>query len=107
MRIFAASPPDNYVHKRFSDHYSSNESIGIKFRSRSNTNQSHKSEDASESSEVKVGAFATKKISTDSLKPSDAGTSIDEDFLDLFNLEQDTKDQQPQPTIATPSPRSP
>ena len=32
MRIFAASPPDNYVHKRFSDHYSSNESIGIKFR---------------------------------------------------------------------------
>ena len=80
MRIFAASPPDNYVHKRFSDHYSSNESIGIKFRSRSNTNQSHKSEDASESSEVKIGAFATKKISTDSLKPSDAGTSIDEDF---------------------------
>ena len=93
MRIFAASPPDNFVHKRFSDHYSSNESIGIKFRSRSNTNQSHKSEDiSSESNEVKVGAFATKKISTDSLKPSDAGASVDEDFLDLFNLEQDAKD---------------
>merc|ERR1711874_796715 len=40
-----------------------------------------------------------KKISTDSLKPSDAGASVDEDFLDLFNLEQDTKDQQPQPTV--------
>ena len=35
MRIFAASPPDNFFHnKRFSDHYSSNESLGIqKFRS--------------------------------------------------------------------------
>ena len=107
MRIFAASPPDNFIHKRFSDHYSSNESIGIKFRSRSNTNQSHKSEDASESNEVKVGAFATKKISTDSLRPSDAGTSVDDDFLDLFNLEQDIKEeQQPQPTVTT-SPRSP
>ena len=44
MRIFAASPPEpHFVHKRFSDHYSSNESLGVqKFRSRSNTNQSHK-----------------------------------------------------------------
>lgn len=33
MRIFAASPPDNFLHKRFSDHYSSNESLGVKFRS--------------------------------------------------------------------------
>ena len=105
MRIFAASPPDNFMHKRFSDHYSSNESLGIgivKFRSRSNTNQSHKSEDTSETNEVKVGAFATKKISTDSLKPSDAGASVDEDFLDLFNLEHDNKDQQSQATTAAP-----
>ena len=86
MRIFAASPPDTFIHKRFSDHYSSNESIGIKFRSRSNTNQSYKSEDTSnDSNEVKIGAFATKKISSDNLKPNDA----DDDFLDLFNLEQD------------------
>jgi len=104
MRIFAASPPDNYVHKRFSDHYSSNESIGIKFRSRSNTNQSHKSEDASETTEVKVGAFATKKNSTDSLKPSDAGISVDEDFLDLFNLEKSNEEQPTQPTSAAASP---
>ena len=34
MRIFAASPPDNFIHRRFSDHYSSNESLGVqKFRS--------------------------------------------------------------------------
>ena len=86
MRVFAASPPDNFIHKRFSDHYSSNESIGIKFRSRSNTNQSHKSEDISnDSNEVKLGAFATKKISSDNIKTSEA----DDDFLDLFNVEQE------------------
>lgn len=35
MRIFAASPPDNFIHRRFSDHYSSNESLGVQQRFRS------------------------------------------------------------------------
>ena len=52
----------------------------------SNTNQSHKSEDASESNEVKIGAFATKKVScSDTMRPSEA----EDDFLDLFTLEGD------------------
>ena len=89
MRIFAASPPEpHFVHKRFSDHYSSNESLGIqKFRSRSNTNQSHKSDiddSSAASNEVKVGAFATRKISDNAIS-----AEADEDFLELFNLEDD------------------
>merc|ERR1711971_987487 len=60
---------------------------------------------ASETNEVKVGAFATKKNSTDSLKPSDAGISVDEDFLDLFNLEKSNEEQQQtQQTSAAASP---
>ena len=35
MRVFAASPPDNFIHRRFSDHYSSNESLGVQQRFRS------------------------------------------------------------------------
>ena len=52
----------------------------------SNTNQSQKSADVTtDPNEVKIGAFATKKLSSDTVK-SDAA---DDDFLDLFNLEQD------------------
>ena len=95
MRIFAASPPEgghHFVHKRFSDHYSSNESLGVqKFRSRSNTNQSHKS-DADESSgasnEVKIGAFATRRVSEHTCT-TNTSASAEEDFLELFNLEDD------------------
>ena len=93
MRIFAASPPEpHFVHKRFSDHYSSNESLGVqKFRSRSNTNQSHKS-DADESSgasnEVKIGAFATRKVS-DHATCATSTNAAEDDFLELFNLEDD------------------
>ena len=55
----------------------------------SNTNQSQKSADVSnDPNEVKVGAFATKKLSSDTVKSTDA---TDDDFLDLFNLEQDKK----------------
>ena len=54
----------------------------------SNTNQSQKSGDH-DPNEVKVGAFATKKLSTDTIKSSEA----DDDFLDLFNLEQDKKEE--------------
>ena len=87
MRIFAASPPEpHFVHKRFSDHYSSNESLGVqKFRSRSNTNQSHKS-DADESSgasnEVKIGAFATRRVSEHTCT-TNTSASAEEDFLEL------------------------
>lgn len=58
----------------------------------SNTNQSHKSEEASESNEVKVGAFATKKMSSE--KPSGDN---DDDFLDLFNLERSSSKEEPTP----------
>lgn len=104
MRIFAASPPDNFFHKRFSDHYSSNESLGVnKFRSRSNTNQSHKSEDASDSNEIKVGAFATKKMSSER-----AAAEADDDFLDLFNLtlEENKSRDEVRPPGTTMSPAS-
>ena len=39
MRIFAASPPDNFIHRRFSDHYSSNESLGVQQRFRSSKSE--------------------------------------------------------------------
>ena len=96
VRIFATSPPDNYnLHKRFSDHYSSNESLQhpTKFRSRSNTNQSHKSDDSNFGpTEVKVGAFATK--SSSAVKPVLIGNDeITDDFLDLFNLEEEVVDK--------------
>jgi hypothetical protein len=100
MKIFATSPPDTnfqYPGKRGSDHYSSNESLGFnvvqppKFRSRSNTNQSHKSEDVSletpASNEVKIGAFATKKSDNNA---GDNADGTDDDFMDLFTLETST-----------------
>ena len=96
MRIFAASPPEpQYLHKRFSDHYSSNESLGIqnKFRSRSNTNQSHKSDvddSSAASNEVKIGAFATRKISDNAPSAAEA----EDDFLDLFTLEADDQEKE-------------
>merc|ERR1719192_890800 len=93
MRIFAASPPEpHFVHKRFSDHYSSNESLGVqKFRSRSNTNQSHKS-DADESSgggaanEVKIGAFATRKVSHEHPTTATTSVSAEDDFWNFSIL---------------------